>query len=70
MLTVIAAASDPSRTAFYIMGSALAVYAVILGVVGITQPAFPYGSRGARLVMGLSTLMMAATIAAAILTDP
>jgi hypothetical protein len=52
------------------MGSVLAIYAVVLGVIGITQPAFPYGARGARLVMGLSTLMMAATIASAILTDP
>jgi hypothetical protein len=69
VLTLLAAA-EPSRTAFYVMGSALAVYAVILGVIGITQPAFPYGARGARLVMGLSTLMMAGTIAAAILTDP
>jgi hypothetical protein len=69
VLTLIAAA-EPSRTAFYIMGSVLAIYAVVLGVIGITQPAFPYGARGARLVMGLSTLMMAATIASAILTDP
>ena len=69
MLTLIAA-SEPSRTAFYIMGSVLAIYAVILGAIGITQPAFPYGARGARVVMGVSALLMVATIASAILTDP
>jgi len=69
MLALTIAAAEPDRTAFYIFGGLLAVWAVVLGLVGATQPAFPYGSRGARVVMLLSAVLVAAAMASAILTD-
>src|SRR5438309_1007398 len=58
-----------SKTPFYIMGGALAAYAVVLAAIGITQPSFPYSKAGQRGVILLSTVMVAATIAVSVLTS-
>ena len=50
-----------SKTPFYIMGGALAAYAVVLAAIGITQPSFPYSKAGQRGVILLSTVMVAAS---------
>ena len=70
MFSLLLAAAEPSRTPFFIAGGIFAVYAVVLGVIGITQPEFPFGARGARAVMGISFLLMVLTIAMAVVTDP
>jgi hypothetical protein len=59
-----------SKTPFYIAGGFLALYAVALAAVGLTRPAFPGNTGGARAVMGLSFVLVVIAIAAAILTDP
>jgi hypothetical protein len=64
------AAAEPSKVPFYIAGSALAIYAVILAGIGLTQPEFPYSERGARGVMLVSFVLIVIAIGAAILTDP
>ena len=56
-LAVFAAA--PSKTPFYIAGGALALWAVALGVYGITHPGFPGSKTGGRRgVIGASALLV------------
>jgi hypothetical protein len=68
-LQTILAAAEPSKTPFYFVGAALAVWAVVLAGVGLTRPSFPFGDRGARGVMLLSLMLVVATIATAIATS-
>ena len=72
MLPLILAAvehAEPSKTAFYIAAGALACWAVLLGVVGITRETFPVSEGVARGVMLISGALMVATMAAAVLTS-
>jgi hypothetical protein len=64
------AAAEPSKVPFFIAGGALAVWAVVLAGIGLTQPEFPYSDRGARGVIALSLLLVLIAMAAGILTDP
>ncbi|HYV14500.1 MAG TPA: hypothetical protein VE972_00580 [Conexibacter sp.] len=71
MLPVILAAAEHaehSKTAFYLCGGGFAIWAVSLGVIGITRPAFPNGESGGRIVMLVSFALMVATMASAVLT--
>ena len=54
LTAVIAATTEAgkSETPFFILGSLLAVSAVLISVVGFTRPAFPEGEAGARVVIG------------------
>jgi hypothetical protein len=63
------AAGEPSKTPFYIAGAVLVVWALALAGLGLTRPAFPYGARGARLVMGGSFVLMLLAMAMAIVTS-
>lgn len=69
MLTLLLAASEPSKTPFYIAGGGLALYAVVLAGIGLTRPSFPYSQRGARGVMALSFALVVIAIAMAIVTS-
>jgi len=72
MLPLIVAAAEhaePSKTAFYIAAGALACWAVLLGVVGITRETFPTSAGASRVVMLVSGALMAATMAAAVLSS-
>jgi hypothetical protein len=70
-LTTFAASEgeEPSKTAYYIAGVALASFAVIISVIGIRgHENFP-PSRGAmRAVMALAAALVLATMASAVLT--
>lgn len=68
LVPVLAAAGEKSKTAFYIAGFLLAVWAVVVSVIGITRPEFPPNVLGSRGVMGLSAVLVAATVATAVLT--
>ena len=71
MLPLIVAAvehAEPSKTAFYIAAGALACWAVLLGVIGITRETFPRSEGVARLVMLVSGALMVAAMAAAVAT--
>jgi hypothetical protein len=59
---------EGSKTAFYVAAGLWACWAVVLGVIGITRPAFPQGNGGARVVMAVSGVLMVAAMASAVLT--
>jgi hypothetical protein len=59
---------EPSKTAFYIAGGLLVVYAVIIGFIGIRSADFPAKKAQARGVMALSAVLVAAAMASAVLT--
>jgi hypothetical protein len=67
--TIVLAAGEPSKVAFYLIGGVLAAGAVGLAFIGLSDPTFPGGDRGARSVMLLSLVVVVATIAAAIATS-
>ncbi|HEY2320118.1 MAG TPA: hypothetical protein VGH67_17555 [Solirubrobacteraceae bacterium] len=62
-------AAETSKTPFFIIGGALAVYAVILATIGIQRPNFPFNARGQRGVVAVTAVMVVLAIAAAILTS-
>jgi hypothetical protein len=70
VLAVLFAAAEPSKVPFYIAGGVLAVYAVVLAGIGLTQPEFPFSVRGERAVIAVSFVLIVIAIAAGILTDP
>jgi hypothetical protein len=63
------AAGEPSKVPFYIAGGALAAWAVVLAAMGLTNPSFPGGAKGARGVMLISLVLMLTAVAMAIVTD-
>jgi hypothetical protein len=67
-LILAAQAVEKSKIPFYIGGGALAVWAVVLGLVGLSRPSFPNGPAE-RGVMAISTLLMLAAMATAVLTS-
>jgi len=71
MLHLIAAATAEhgSKTAYYVAAGALACWAVLLGVFGITRETFPPSAGVARVVMLVSGLLMAATMASAVIVS-
>jgi hypothetical protein len=69
VIHLVLAAGEPSKVPFYIAGGVFAVWAVVLAAVGINSPTFPGSDRGARAVMGVSFVLMAVTIAMAIITS-
>jgi hypothetical protein len=60
--------AEPSKTAFYIAGGALAVWAVVLSAIGLTQPEFPANEGAKRGVMALSVLLVALAMITAVAT--
>jgi hypothetical protein len=64
------AAAEPSKVPFYIAGGVLALWAVVLSGIGLTQPEFPFHQRGARGVMAISFVLIVIALVAAIGTDP
>ena len=68
MLAVLFAAAEPSKTAWYIAGGVLAIYAVVLAFVGLRNPDFPYGRRGERGVIALTVVLVVIAIGAAVLS--
>jgi hypothetical protein len=68
MSPLLFAAAESSKTAFYILGGVLALWAVILAGLGLSRPGFPGSERGARGVIGLTVVMVVLAIGAAIVT--
>jgi hypothetical protein len=70
LITLAQAEEESSKTAFYIAGAVLAAFAVVISAIGIRgHETFPPSRGAARAVMGLAALLVAATMAAAILTS-
>ena len=66
---LLTAADEPSKVPFFIIGGALAVYAVVLATIGIQRPNFPGGASGQRGVIALTLVMVVLAIGAAIVTS-
>ncbi len=60
---------ESSKAAFYIAGIVLAAFAVVVSAIGIRgHETFPPSRGAARAVMGLAAVLVAVTMAAAVLT--
>lgn len=68
LAAVVEHSEEGSKAAFYIAAGALACWAVLIGVIGVTRPAFPRGEGGARGVMLVSGVLMVAAMATAVIT--
>jgi hypothetical protein len=73
LATLMAAAEageeESSKTLFYVMGAVLAAFAVIVSVIGIRgHETFPPSQGAARGVMALAAVLVALTLAAAVIT--
>ena len=66
-LVLAAEAVEKSKLPFYILGGALAAWAVVLGLVGLARPSFPAGTAE-RGVMGLTVVLVLAAMATAVIT--
>jgi hypothetical protein len=63
------AASESSKTPFYILGAVLVVWAVVLAGIGLNRPDFPGSARGQRGVISVTVVLVVLAIGAAILTS-
>jgi hypothetical protein len=61
--------AEPSKTPFYIAGGLFAVWAVVLGAAGLSRAELPGTAAAERGIIGISALLMVATLAAALLTS-
>jgi hypothetical protein len=68
LLVAAAEHAEPSKTAFFIAGGALAAWAVLLSFFGLTRPDFPGNAAAARGVMAISTVLVAAAAITAVAT--
>ena len=60
---------EPDKAPFYILGGLLAVYAVVLGFIGIRSETFPGSSGGQRAVMGISGVLVVLALGSALITS-
>ena len=71
-LTLVFAATEgeeSSKTLFYVVGAALAAFAVLISALGISRiGTFPASKGQARGVIGLAALLVLAAMASAIIT--
>ena len=68
-LITFAAEEEGSKTAYYIAGAALAVFAVVISAIGIRgHENFPPTKGASRGVMLLAAVLVVATMASAVLT--
>jgi len=68
LLVLAAEEAEPSKTAFYLGGGLLALWAVVVSLIGLSRPEFPRTAGAARGVYGVSALLVAFAAAASILT--
>ena len=62
-------AAEPSKTPFYVMAGALVVFAAVLSFVGTRRhETFPPTKGVARLIMLVCALLVAGTMASAVIT--
>ena len=66
LITLLAAVEEHSRTPFFIVGGALAAFAVLVSVLGFIRPDFPGGAVAGRGVMALGAVLVAGTMAMAV----
>jgi hypothetical protein len=69
MLALVLASAEPSKVPFYIAGAVLAIWAVALGAIGMTQPEFPGTVTRMRAVIGITLVLAVVVIGLAIHTS-
>jgi hypothetical protein len=69
IVLAVAEEAEPSKTPFYIAGALLAAWAVLLGAAGLSRAEMPANQGAERGLMGITVLLVTATISAAILTS-
>jgi hypothetical protein len=70
LVTLAQAEEEPSKTAFYIAGAVLAVFAVVISAIGIPRhKTFPPTRAASRAVIGLAIVLVATTMTAAVVTS-
>jgi hypothetical protein len=69
VLAVAEEGAESSKTAFYVAGGALAAWAVLLGVAGLARAELPGNQAGERGIIGITALLVAATLVTAITTS-
>jgi hypothetical protein len=63
------AGPEPDKTPFYVLGGALAVFAVAIALVGIRRhETFPASTGQFRVALGLAVLLVLGAMASAVLT--
>jgi hypothetical protein len=60
--------AEPSKTAFYVCGGVLALWAVALGLIGLRSPDFPGGESGQRGVIAITAVLVLAAMSTAVIT--
>lgn len=60
--------AEPSKTAFYLCGGLLTLWAVVLSAIGMASATFPATVGAKRGVIGLTALFMAGAMATAVIT--
>ena len=68
LLVMAAEEAETSKTAFYVVGGALAAWAVVLGFIGLRSPDFPGSQGAARGVMSITAVLVVAAMATAVIT--
>lgn len=68
LLVLAAEEAEPSKTAFYVCGGALAAWAVVLGLVGLKSADFPGSQTVARGVIALTFVLMVAAMVTSVIT--
>jgi Ca2+/Na+ antiporter len=69
MASVLAAVeAEPNKTAYYVIGGCLAIWAVVVGSVGVLRPQFASSAAAARGAIGVTLLLVVGAMASAVLT--
>jgi hypothetical protein len=61
------AGEHADHTLFYVVGGLAALYGVVIAIIGIKKPDFPKTQGAARGVFALSTVIVAAAMASAVI---
>jgi hypothetical protein len=69
LVTLAATEEETSKTAYYVAGSVLALFAVVISAIGIRgHESFPPSRGVAGAVIAVAALLVAATMATAVIT--
>jgi hypothetical protein len=68
VLAAAESAAETSKTAFYVCGGLLAVFAVLLALFGIRRPSFPGNRSAERAVIGLAAVLVVGSMVTAVAT--
>ena len=60
---------ESSKAFFYIAGSLLAAWAVVLAFLGLRSASFPGNAAGARVVMAISSVLVVTAMVSAVVSS-